>query len=123
RRLSRPVLAVPGDPDDEVAAAPNQLLRDGHATPLLRLEDALWAAAGDDVGRPPPALLPGVEETLLDENERSLLQAIGPRGAVVDVDALALRSGLSAAERSCALLSLELSGWVERVGASYRRVR
>lgn len=123
RRLSRPVLAVPGDPDDEVAAAPNQLLADGHARPLLRVSDALTAVLGKERVLEAPGS-PSADDGSLGDEEREVLRAIGPsRGAEADVETLALRLRLSAAERSMALMSLELSGWVERVGAGYRRVR
>lgn len=131
RRLARPVLAVPGDPDDEAAAAPNALLAEGHARPLLRLQDALAAVLDDEraleaAAAPTRTAAPArsAEEASLGEAEREVLRAIGLQaGAELDVESLALSVRLSAAERSMALMSLELSGWVERVGAVYRRVR
>lgn len=121
RRLGRPLLAVPGDPDDEVAAAPNRLLRDGVARPLLRPEDALAAvdavavSGSDETERRP-------DDPSLPEDQRALLRALGPRGARVDVEELADRLALHAPALFGTVLQLELRGLVRREGSSLLRL-
>ncbi len=130
RKLGRPILAVPGDPDDEVAAAPNQLLREASARPLLSIDDAIAAVLSESgrsapragVRAPTQPSLPLPVEPALPDDERALLHALGPRGSAADVEEVAAKLGLTTTALFGPLLQLELRGLVRRQGASLLRV-
>jgi DNA processing protein len=108
-----PVLAVPGDVDEELSAGPVALLREG----------ARVAACAADV-LAPLGLTPAGQAELplagLDAAERALLGALGaaPRHA----DEVARAAGLGPAPALAGLLALELRGLCEqRPGLAFRR--
>ncbi|MBK9519540.1 MAG: DNA-protecting protein DprA [Anaeromyxobacter sp.] len=108
-----PLLAVPGDVDNPLAAGPNRLLREG-AGAVTGAEDVL-AFLG---------LSPGAQAELplagLPPPERALLGALGATPA--HADQLARAAGLAPGAALAALLSLELAGLAEqRPGLRFRR--
>jgi len=100
--IGRTVAAVPGPVDSPQSMGTNQLLRDG-ASMISCIADAL-ALAGVSTAAPPPPLH-------LSERDASVWKAIG--GAAVNVNALAVSSGLDARDCLAAITSLELAGLVE----------
>lgn len=113
RRLGLPVLAVPGEAGDPLAAGPLSLLRAGArlacgAEDVLR-EIGLFPA---EAASPPPAEPAG--------EAGAVLRALGRRGR--HADEVAREAGLGAGATLSALLSLELQGLVEqRPGQLFRR--
>lgn len=118
----REVMAVPGPVDRGTHAGCHRLLRDG-ASLCEGVDDVLatlglasrgegGAQRGPERALPlPPAGPPLVVFGVLDRDE------------VLDADALALRTGLSADAVGAALTRLELDGWAVRVpGVGYRRL-
>jgi DNA processing protein len=118
----RVVLAVPGRPQDPMAALPNQMLRDREAEVCRGAEDVLASLRPDQV--------PGVRRAIdlragvlvrqaeralrnLGEPARLLMDHIGTDP--VDVDRLCERSGLPASEALALLLQMEIEGLVEQL--------
>ncbi len=112
RRLGVPVLAVPGEVGDPLAAGPLSLLRAG-AGLAASAEDVL-----SHVGlRPRTASLPPAEPA---GDAGAVLRALGRRGR--HADEVAREAGLGAGAALAALLALELEGLVEqRPGQLFRR--
>lgn len=105
-RLGRPVFAVPGRVDEELAAAPNRLLAEGSARVTLDGREVLRALGLNTSGRAasPVRQLPAD----LSDKAKALCNALGP--APRHVDELAAECGLSTGETLAELLKLELSG-------------
>jgi DNA processing protein len=111
RQMGVPVFAVPGDPDDPVAAVPNALLASGAARPFLGAADlGLFARSSS----PAPA-------PVVDEVEAAVLAALDRAGGRLSLDALFEGSGRAPGEVLAAAARLELAGLVERVGALLER--
>jgi DNA processing protein len=101
--LGRTVAAVPGPIDAPQSAGTNSLLRDG-ATVIADVADALQLA-----GLTPPIRRPDPE--IATAAERAVWSALGD--GALDVDTLAVRSGLPARECLAAITTLELTGAIE----------
>lgn len=115
--LGREVMAVPGPVRSPRSRGCHQLIRDGAALvegpgdvlallapALARLRVAIDAQAGP----------PSVQTAHCDDPaQRALLDALGEEA--VDIDRLALRTGLTAAALSSMLQALELEGLVARM--------
>jgi len=100
--LGRVVAAVPGPIDSEQSRGSNQLIRDG-AVVIASVDDALallGVSAPKD--RPVPSL---------PEQERLVWDAL--EGGFIEVDALAVRCGLSTPECLAAITSLEIMGLID----------
>jgi DNA processing protein len=109
--LGRVVAAVPGPIDSVQSQGSNQLLRDG-AVMIASVEDAL-ALLGVSLhkDRPGPNL-PEAERRIWDALEEGF----------VEVDALAIRAGLSTPQCLAAVTSLEIMGLVDcSAGGEIRR--
>ncbi|HET9553861.1 MAG TPA: DNA-processing protein DprA [Anaeromyxobacteraceae bacterium] len=108
-----PVLAVPGDVDQELAEGPNALLRSG-ARVCTSADDVL-ALLGLAPGAQPELPLPG-----LDPKARALLDALS--AAPRHVDEVARAAGVAAGAALAGLLRLELDGLCEqRPGLAFLR--
>jgi DNA processing protein len=119
RAQGRPVLALPGDVQNEAAAGCNALLRDGHARACLTVEE-VWRTVGAWPGRavPPGA---GSSWTELSVEARGAYQVLDrvPR----TFDEVLEGSCLSPAVLTSALVELELSGLVvQHPGRLYEKV-
>jgi DNA processing protein len=101
--IGRTVAAVPGPIDAPQSAGANSLLRDG-ATVIADVADALQLA-----GLTPPIRRPDPE--IATAAERAVWSALGD--GALDVDTLAVRSGLPARECLAAITTLELTGAIE----------
>lgn len=122
--LGREVMAVPGAIDSPQSEGSNQLIRDGAravtcaAEVIEELEGiAPDTAARTGLSRPvePPALL------LLDEQERSIMEALAAEPQ--HVDALAQETGIGGGQLLATLLDLELRGVAEALpGKRFRRI-
>jgi len=119
RAQGRPVLALPGDVQNEGAKGCNTLLRDGDARACLSVED-VWKAVGAWPGRAvPPGSGPSVKE--LSAEARGAYQVLErvPRS----FDEVLEGSRLSPAALTSALVELELSGLiVQHPGRVYEKV-
>ena len=104
----REVLAVPGEITSALSAGTNALLRQG-AAPLLQAADALEALGIEPAARAPAAV---------DGPAGTVLAAL--REAAADVDGLARRTGLAAADVAAALTRLELEGLARAADGLYR---
>lgn len=100
--LGRTVAAVPGPIDAPQCAGTNELLRDG-AIVIASVADALALAGLSAPVRCEPAGL--------SSSEHRVWSALA-HGAV-DIDTLAARAALPAAECLAAVTTLELGGWIE----------
>jgi len=115
----RPLLAMPGDVTNKVAAGANGLIRSGKARICLGIEDVL-AAVGLDPGQvqAPPA--PVVDEAL-SEQARVVLSVLGRSPRVFEEVKGAC--GLASGAVTSALCELELLGLVlQRPGKVYEKV-
>jgi DNA processing protein len=101
--LGRTIAAVPGPIDSPQSAGANALLRDG-ATVIADVADALLLA-----GLTPPIRRPDPE--IATAAERAVWGALSD--GALDVDTLAVRSGLPARECLAAVTTLELTGAIE----------
>jgi DNA processing protein len=101
--IGRTVAAVPGPIDAPQSAGANSLLRDG-ATVIADVADVLQLA-----GLTPPIRRPDPE--IATAAERAVWSALGD--GALDVDTLAVRSGLPARECLAAVTTLELTGAIE----------
>lgn len=113
RACGVPVLAVPGDADQELSAGPLALLRAGArlAADVADVLDAVGLAPGIQAALPLPALAP---------DHAALLGALG--GAARHADELARASGLAPGAALAGLLGLELAGLAEQQpGLRFRR--
>lgn len=100
--LDRVVAAVPGPIDSEQSNGSNQLLRDG-AVMIASVDDALaLLGVTRATERPAPAL---------PEAERRVWDALS--SALVEVDGLAAKAGLTIPDTLSAITSLEIMGLVE----------
>jgi DNA protecting protein DprA len=118
----RPLLAMPGDADNETAFGCNGLIRSGHARLCLTPQDA-WAAVGVVPGvsaRPPRAGVP-FDPACLSDHARIAYGVIGRVPLSLDdvLDACQLPSG----SLISALCELELMGLVvQHPGRRYERI-
>lgn len=105
----REVFAVPGSPLNPLSRGCNRLLRDG-AGLLESIQDLLPAvpALSHLVGLQLPARAATAPPLPIDDNLSRLYQALDQ--IPVDLDELALRTGLTVAGLSAMLLDLELAG-------------
>ena len=109
--LGRVVAAVPGPIDSEQCRGSNQLIRDG-AVVIASVEDAL-ALLG--VSAPKDRPIP-----TLPEHERRVWEEL--ESGLVEIDALAMKSGLSTPECLSAITSLEIMGLIDcTAGGEIRR--
>ena len=127
----REVFAVPGSPRNPMARGCHRLIRQG-ATLVENARDVLaelQPQIRDALERSQPANTAGAEEnarpaggenTVLDDEHRSLLEQIG--FDPITVDALVERSGLPVQQVSAMLLMLELEGYVGSSGGLYQRI-
>jgi DNA processing protein len=109
--LGRVVAAVPGPIDSVQSQGSNQLLRDG-AVMIASVEDAL-ALLGVSLPKDRPAPnLPEAERRIWDALEEGF----------VEVDALAIKAGLSTPQCLAAVTSLEIMGLIDcSAGGEIRR--
>lgn len=115
----RPLLAMPGDPTNEVAAGANALIRSGKARICLGIEDVL-AAVRLDPGKVKPPVEP-VVDVALSERARVVLGALGRTGRAFEEVKGAC--GLASGAVTSALCELELLGLViQRPGKVYEKV-
>jgi DNA processing protein len=119
RAQGRPVLALPGDVQNEGAAGCNTLLRDGHARACLSVEE-VWRAVG---AWPERAVPPGTGSSW----EQLSAEAKGAYGLLDRVprtfEEVLEGSRLPPAALTSALVELELSGWVvQHPGKLYEKV-
>ncbi|MFN3076526.1 MAG: DNA-processing protein DprA [Alphaproteobacteria bacterium] len=116
----REVFAVPGSPLDPRSEGPHRLLRDGavlveRADDILReLEHMLRQPLGESRDRSHirPVETTGVEERLLEQARKILLEALGT--TPVTVDEIIRECQLSPPVVSQVLLEMELAGRVDR---------
>lgn len=101
--LGRTLAAVPGPIDAPQSKGPNLLIRDG-ATVIAEVDDALQL-----VGLTPRVRRPDTE--IATPAERAVWSALAD--GALDVDTLAVRSGLPARECLAAVTTLELNGAIE----------
>jgi len=101
--IGRTVAAVPGPIDSAQSAGTNGLIRDG-AIVIAEVADALQL-----VGLTPPGKRPDPE--VATPAERAVWTALAD--GALDVDTLAMRSGLPARECLAAVTTLELTGAIE----------
>ena len=123
QKSGRPVLAIPSNLGDSYGLGCNQLLAEG-AIPLVgpvQLADTLRTSTNtikswptNERGSPAPwveAL--NQDPATLTSSEEAILQML-KSDALLDLDALHMRSGLSVAELSASLLNLEVQGLIQR---------
>jgi DNA processing protein len=115
-RIGLPVLAVPGDPDDEVAAAPNALLEQGRARPLLTPEDALRAVLGHCRRRAARGAAAPCAPSASKPAQR-LLARLASSAAPLPLDEAARLLEGNTGAALAAVLELELLGLARREGA------
>jgi DNA processing protein len=128
----REVFAIPGSIHNPLARGCHQLIRQG-ATLVETAQDIVDQLAGllsykrqelkgaasaqeDLFIAPAPA---ETAESVLGEQEQSLLQALGYDPLPVDV--LAERTGLDIGNLSAQLIGLEIKGLIQQIGACYQR--
>ncbi|MDR3478039.1 MAG: DNA-processing protein DprA [Gammaproteobacteria bacterium] len=115
----REVFAIPGSIHNPLARGCHQLIQQG-AKLIEKASDIL-----EELGALRQALLPEVTEKtpvsmpVLDQKMSHLLQAVGYEATALDT--IMIRSGLTAAEVSSMLLSLELRSYVQIVPGGYVR--
>lgn len=116
----REVFAVPGSPLNPLSRGCNRLLRDG-AGLLESIQDLLPAVpALTQLASLQPPMEAAASSTLpTDANLRRLCQALD--GIPVDLDELALRTGLTVAGLSAMLLDLELAGQALQLHGRWQR--
>lgn len=116
----RDVFAIPGSIHNPQARGCHYLIRQGAK---------LVETAQDIVEELAPLLtvvseqkkqVPAVDRTKLDEKSQYLLTQIGYE--ITALDAIIIRSGLTAGEVSSMLLRLELNGYIQTVLGGYQRV-
>ena len=128
--IGREVFAVPGSIHNPLARGCHRLIRQGAAlvedareviealAPVAaELADALRVRLGDVEDSSTPSSTP--QARAMDADHRKLLRAIGHDP--VGIDALAERTGLTVAELSSMLLSMELRGLVAAEHGRYTR--
>jgi DNA processing protein len=114
----RLIFAVPGRIDQATSAGCHQLIRDG-ATLLTGVDDILNELNYLDGLRPKAIAAAGAPSVLeqllpqLEENERRVYDCF-KGGSMLGIDALAVATGLGAAEISAALMMLELKKLVSK---------
>ena len=115
----REVFAIPGSIHNPLSRGCHQLIREGAklaetAEDVLEELGALYAFTQ---AKKPEIKVP--DDVKLDVKSRELLTKIGFE--VAPLDAIILRSGLTASEVSSMLLSLEMLGYVQNVPGGYIR--
>jgi DNA processing protein len=125
----REVFAIPGSIHNPLARGCHQLIRQG-ATLVETAQDIVDQLAGllsykrQELKCAASAqedlfIAPAPAESVLDEQEQSLLQALGYDPLPVDV--LAERTGLDIGNLSAQLIGLEIKGLIQQIGACYQR--
>lgn len=112
----REVFALPGSIHNPLARGCHQLIRQG-AKLIETAADII-----EELGALKAVLLPSPQSrkmTALDSERRHLLEQIGYE--ITALDAIIMRSGLTAGEVSSMLLSLELEGYVQIAPGGYVR--
>ena len=112
----REVFVLPGSIFAQTAEGTNALLRDGAR--LVRHGADILEDLGLGAGKGPVATQ---SQLLLDENERTLYDALGKEAR--HIDELAEEAGLSAGAASALMLTMELKGLVRNHGAQYYVLR
>ena len=121
-RQGRPLLALPGDPDNPAAAGCNELLSQGAATACTSAAAACLAVGVRPIerGARPPGDLLDLEAL---SSEARAVHARLPRGAARDFEALLSEIGGPSGTLTGALCELELAGRVVQLpGKRYERV-
>ncbi len=103
----REVFAVPGNADSARSAGANRLIREG-AKLVTRAEDIL-----EEISIPLRAEEEPPPQPKLSEEEARIFSILGPQAT--HIDQVIAGSGLSSAQVSAALLSLELAGHVKQL--------
>lgn len=117
--FNRQVLAVPGDVRSDLSRGPHALLRDGAAL-VASAGDVLKALELELEWVSPSGDAPPLPDTVEDD-ERAMLASLSAGPA--RVDELAARACLDLGAAARALVRLEIGGFVEATGGSYRRIR
>src|SRR5215212_4843039 len=112
----REVFVLPGSIFAQTAEGTNALLRDGAR--LVRDGADILEDLGLGAGKGPVATQ---SQLLLDENERTLYDALSKEAR--HIDELAEEAGLSAGAASALMLTMELKGLVRNHGAQYYVLR
>lgn len=112
----REVFAIPGSIDSAQSRGCHALIRQGAL--LVEQPQEVLAELGWESRTPPPdAGGPDTRDTRDTRDARALLEALGFEP--VDLDTLALRTGLPGAELAARLLELELDGRVSRMPGGF----
>lgn len=112
--LGRTIAVVPGQIDDPRAAGSNQLIRDG-AQVIGDVDDLLGLYQLSTTSRTGGA----GERGWLGELDSRLIELLRPEAQTLE--SIAFQAGLSGRQVTERLLRLEMGGYVERLGAGYRR--
>lgn len=111
----REVFAIPGSIHNPLAKGCHHLIRQG-AKLVETIGDIVEELGGLSLAT---SLVPAIELTRLSSLERRLLEQI--EYEITSMDAILLRSGLTAGEVSSMLLTLELNGYIQSVAGGYIR--
>lgn len=115
RRLGRQALAVPGSVESATSVGCHSMIRHGEASLVTSAHDVLAAAA--------PLHLPFGDASDSEPDEVAVAAALPTRGAGVDVERIAERSGVDAARVRAILPRLELRGEARVSGLRWRRIK
>lgn len=124
--LGKEVMAVPGSIHNPGVFGCHQLIREG-AFLVEQPEEVMHILSCARSSILPPAsaqlprttALPAPDLTHMNGSQQQVWQALGYE--TVAIDALCIRTGLTAADISSILIGMELSGWVENHGGRYHR--
>ena len=105
----KPLLAIPGDFDNEVAAGPNMLLDSGKAEPVF-IPESLRKLVG--IQEPSAASLQGLPAIGCNLSEPAKDLFVQMRGFRKTIDDMELDSGLKTPELLAILTELEIAGLV-----------
>ncbi len=125
--LGKDVMAVPGSIRNPVAFGCHQLIREGAflvAQPeevehILRSSRQLPAPPPETAHAAPNPPPEAIQPASLNAAQQQVWQALGHD--CVAIDAICLRTGLTAADISSILVGMEISGWVENHLGRYQR--
>ena len=108
----RDVFAIPGSIDSLRSRGTHKLIKDG-AKLVEDAQDVITELIPQMRTRPRPAASPQGEETLLDTEARSILEALGQNQ--LQIDRIITETGLKSNQISSILLDLELKGMVRQL--------